>query len=67
METGASEKLKEVTLMFVDPTWFYPVVRPSELPIGLQHLDSDLCWCEPIVEVDEDGQEMVLHKQVTWH
>ena len=53
--------------MFVDPTWFYPVVRPSELPIGLQHLDSDLCWCEPIVEVDEDGQEMVLHKQVTWH
>ena len=27
--------------MFVNPTWFYPAVVPSEFPIGLEHLDSD--------------------------
>ena len=24
--------------MFVNPTWFYPAVVPSELPIGLEAL-----------------------------
>ena len=28
---------------------------PVEIPVGLTHLDSDLCWCDPIVEVDENG------------
>jgi len=54
-------------LMFVNPTWFYPAVIPSEFPIGLEHLDSDLCWCDPLIDVDEDGQEIVLHRQVTWN
>jgi hypothetical protein len=31
------------------------------------HIDSDLCWCDPIVELYEDGDLRVLHKQVTWH
>ena len=53
--------------MIVNPVWPYSVVVPSELPVGLQHLDSDACWCDPIIEVDDDGEEMVLHKQVTWH
>jgi hypothetical protein len=26
-------------------------VAPVEMPVGLTHL-SDLCWCDPIVEVD---------------
>ena len=40
---------------------------PVEMPVGLTHLDSDLCWCEPIVEVDEDGRHVLLHRQVTWN
>jgi len=46
--------------MFVNPTWFYLGVVPSESPIVLEHLDSDFCWCDPIIEVDDNGQEMVL-------
>jgi len=28
-----------------------PTLVPVEMPVGLTHLDSDLCWCDPIVEV----------------
>jgi hypothetical protein len=37
------------------------------MPVGLSHLNSDFCWCDPVIEVDENGKEAVLHKQVTWH
>ena len=40
---------------------------PVEMPVDLAHLDSDLCWCDPIVEVDEDGEHVLLHRQVTWN
>ena len=40
---------------------------PVEMPVGLTHLDSDLCWCDPIVEVDEAGVHVLLHQQVTWN
>ena len=45
----------------------YPAVVLVEIPVGLTHLDSDLCWCDPIVEVDEDGEHVLLHRQVTWN
>ena len=38
-------------------------VAPVEMPVGLTHLDSDLCWCDPIVEVDENGRHVLLHRQ----
>ena len=60
-------KVEEVRLMFANSTWFYPVVVPSELPVGPEHLDSNLCWCDPITELDDNGQEIVLHRQVIWN
>jgi hypothetical protein len=42
--------------MFENGTWFYPVAAPLAMPIGMQHLDSSFCWCDPVIEVDEDGQ-----------
>jgi hypothetical protein len=54
-------------VLFVNPTWFLAAVAPVELPIGLNHLDSDFCWCDPIIEVDANGQEIVLHRQVAWN
>ena len=33
----------------------------------LAHVKSESCWCDPIVEVDEYGQTVVMHKEVTWH
>jgi hypothetical protein len=54
-------------MMFENQTWFYLTAAPAALPIGLNHLDWDFCWCDPVVEVDEYGKEVVLHKQVTWN
>jgi hypothetical protein len=31
------------------------------------HIDSDLCWCDPTVEFNADGDERVIHKEVTWN
>jgi hypothetical protein len=45
----------------------------SHSPIGtevtsqLAHVKSELCWCDPIVEIDEYGRKVVMHKEVTWH
>jgi len=42
-----------------------PAIVPVDMPVGLNHLDSDLCWCDPITEVDENVEEIVLHRQAT--
>ena len=52
-------------MLFVNPAWFVPA--SVDLPIGLNHLDSDFCWYDPIIEVDEKGREFVLHRRVTWN
>jgi hypothetical protein len=44
-----------------------PALLPVVMPVGLTHLDSDLCWCDPIVEANEDGEHVLLHRQVTWN
>lgn len=54
-------------MIFVNQTWFAPAIVPVEMPIGLNHLDSDLCWCDPIIEVDDEGRDLVLHRHVTWN
>lgn len=53
--------------MLVNRIWFSPVIVPVEMPAGLNHLDSDVCWCDPVIELDENGHEVVLHRQVTWN
>ena len=39
-------------MLFVNPTWFLPAVAPVEMPIGLNHLHSAFCWCDPIIDTD---------------
>lgn len=53
--------------MEIDRRWFYPAAAPVAMPAGLIHLDSDLCWCEPIIEAEAIGEEIVIHRQVTWN
>jgi hypothetical protein len=36
-----------------------------KMPVGLNHIDSDYCWCEPMIEVDDNGEEVLVHRQVT--
>lgn len=40
---------------------------PVESPLRLEHTNSEFCWCEPILEWDEDGKQVVVHKEVTWN
>jgi hypothetical protein len=48
-----------------------PMIAPgsasTQLPTELSHIDSDFCWCDPIVELDEHGETLVMHKEVTWN
>lgn len=53
--------------MFVNQSWFFPALIAAEMPIGLSHIDADFCWCDPIIEVDENGREVLLHRQVVWN
>jgi hypothetical protein len=53
--------------MLANSTSFYPVVIPSEFAVGLEHLDSNLCWCDPITELGDNGQKIVPHRRVTWN
>jgi hypothetical protein len=46
---------------------FFSAAVPVAMPVGLKHWESDFCWCDPIIELDENGQEAVLHRQVTWN
>jgi len=36
-------------------------------PIQLAHINSELCWCDPILEFDEDGNQSLTHNEVTWN
>lgn len=53
--------------MFVNWIGTWPATITAETSIGLAHINSEFCWCDPIVEPDEHGQKIVLHKEVTWH
>jgi hypothetical protein len=49
-------------VLFVNPTWFLSAAAPVELPMVPNHLDSDFCWCDPIIKANGNGREIVLHK-----
>ena len=44
-----------------------PTIAPVRMPAGLSHVDSDLCWCDPLFEVDENGNLVVIHREITWN
>ena len=41
----------------------------SEAPeaVELAHTNSELCWCDPILDFDEDGNQSLTHNEVTWN
>ncbi len=50
-----------------DLSRFHSRALPVEMPVGLNHLESQLCWCDPLSEIDENADEVVLHRHVTWN
>jgi hypothetical protein len=40
----------------------------SDIPNPLSHIDSNWCWCEPLIKFNaEDGELVLIHKEVTWN
>jgi hypothetical protein len=39
----------------------------AQTPMRLQHTDDEFCWCEPLVEADDEGEEIVIHQEVIWN
>jgi hypothetical protein len=58
--------VKEAATMLTNRTTI-GLEKTVRMPIGLSHIDSDVCWCEPIVETDEDGREVIVHREITWN
>jgi hypothetical protein len=48
-----------------------PLRRPDpirkEVAKPLSHVEPESCWSDPIVEINEYSQTVVIHKEVTWH
>ena len=40
--------------------------RPN-IPNLLPHINSGGCWCDPIIKFNEDGELVMIHKEVTWN
>lgn len=53
--------------MIANRTRNVPETPANQTPIGPRHMESDFCWCEPIVETDEDGEEVIVHREITWN
>lgn len=53
--------------MIANRTWKVPAAPAIQQPAGLSHIDSDFCWCEPVVEMDEGGEKVIVHREITWN
>jgi hypothetical protein len=53
--------------MIANRTWNVPAAPATQQPAGLSHIDSDFCWCEPVVETDEGGEKVIVHREITWN
>ena len=65
---GGENIVKEETSMSLSQSlvWRNPI-ETEVVASQLAHVKSELCWCDPIVEMDEYGRKVVMHKEVTWH
>ena len=53
--------------MIIDQLLLWRDLASMEVANQLTHINSDLCWCDPIIEIDENEREVVIHKEVTWN
>jgi hypothetical protein len=61
------QKRSNENLVFAKPLITARAGALVETPVALKHNDSVFCWCDPLVEVNDNGQEEVVHKEVTWN
>jgi len=45
----------------------YKRLESTDASPPLAHIHSVWCWCDPLIELKEDGDEFVIHKEVTWN
>jgi hypothetical protein len=54
-------------MIFVKQPMIWPGFASTHVADELRHVDSDLCWCDPIVEFDENEDQFVIHREITWN
>jgi hypothetical protein len=58
---------RRLSMKVENEIWRLAALTPVEMPAGLIHLKSEFCWCDPMVEMDEDGRQITLHQHVMWN
>ena len=53
--------------MMVQWPWMTLPEISGKAVLGVRHIESEFCWCDPIIEIDEGGEEIVVHREVTWN
>jgi hypothetical protein len=53
--------------MFINQLPIWRELTLMKVAHQLTHINSDLCWCDPIVEIDESGCDVMVHREVTWN
>ena len=58
---------EEDMVMFLNQRFREREAIETERANQLAHVESQFCWCDPVVEIDEYGQKVLCHIAVTWH
>jgi hypothetical protein len=58
---------KEMLMKVENSNALFTALKPVEMPISLVHFDSDFCWCDPTIGMDEYGRQILVHREVTWN
>ena len=45
----------------------FPNRSDSSDAVQVAHINSELCWCDPVLDFDEEGNESLTHNEVTWN
>jgi hypothetical protein len=51
----------------VNQNWLAAREFALKHPVDLAHVDSQWCWCEPVEQLDETGEQVLIHREVTWN
>src|SRR5437867_2100619 len=67
MDCQSSQAVRRTCLMFLNQRLGQREPIEAKRANHLAHVESQFCWCDPVVEIDEYGQKIVVHIEVTWH
>ena len=67
LRTTDGNLVKEDASMVTNQTRGWGDLIAPEIADQPAHIESELCWCEPIIRVDENDNDVVIHRAVIWN